>query len=79
MSICSITSISGPLLDNISQNPQGPAINQIAALVDANSAETSAILQLIQSAGQAPQTQVGSESSTQGGVQNTGSRLSVYA
>jgi hypothetical protein len=78
MSISSINSISGPLLDSISQNPQGPAINQIAALVDANSAETSAILRLIQSAGQAPQTQVGSQSSSQGG-QDSGSRLSVYA
>ena len=79
MSIGSISSITGPLLDNISHNPQGPAINQIAALVDANSAQTSAILQLIESAGQAPQTQVGSESSTQGGVQDSGNRLSVYA
>jgi hypothetical protein len=79
MSIGSISSVTGPLLDNISQNPQGPAINQIAALVDANSAETSVILQLIQSAGLAPQTQVGSESSTQSGVQDTGSRLNVHA
>ncbi len=72
MSIGSISSVTGPLLDNISQNPQGPAINQIAALLDANSTETSAILQLIQSAGQAPQTQVGSE-------QGSGNSLSVYA
>ena len=78
MSISSISSIADPLLDNISQNPQGPAINQIAALADANSTETSAILELIQSAGQAPQTQVGNESSTQDGVQDSGSRLSVY-
>jgi hypothetical protein len=77
MSISSINSVSGPLLDNISQNPQGPAINQIAALLDADSAETSAILQLIQSVGQSPQTQIGSQSSSQDG-QDSGSGLSAY-
>jgi len=72
MSIGSISSITGPLLDSISQNPQGPAINQIAALADANSTETSAILQLIQSVGQAAQTQVGSEP-------GSANSLNVYA
>lgn len=70
MSIGSVN--DGPLLDNISNDPQGPSINQIAALLDANSSETSAVLQLIQSVGQAPQTQVGYESSQGGG-------LNVYA
>jgi hypothetical protein len=79
MSLSSIDSMSGPLLDNISAAPQGPTINQIAAFLDANSAETSAVLQLIQSVGQAPQTQVGYESSSQGGAQDSGGRLSVYA
>jgi hypothetical protein len=79
MSLSSIDSMSGPLLDNISAAPQGPTVNQIAALLDANSAETSAVLQLIQSVGQAPQTQVGYESSGQGGTQDSGGRLSVYA
>jgi len=78
MSVGSVNSISGPLLDNISQNAQGPAINQIATLLEADSAETSAILQLIQSVGQSPQTQAGGQSSNQGG-QDSGSRLSVYA
>ena len=72
MSIGSLGSVTGPLLDNISQNPQGPAINQIAALVDANSTQTSAILQLIESAGQAPQTQVGNEP-------GSANSLNVYA
>lgn len=78
MSISSISGISGPVLDNISQNPQGPTINEIAAFLDANTAETAAVLQLIQSVGQAPQTQV-SDSSTQGSEERSGRSLSVYA
>jgi hypothetical protein len=51
MSIGSI-SANGPLLDNISSDTQGPSINQIAAVLDSNQAEASAVLQLIQSVGQ---------------------------
>ena len=76
MSISSIDNMSGPLLENISANPQGMSVNQIAALLDANTAETSAVLQLIQSVGQAPQTQVGHEP-TEGGQASGG--FSVYA
>jgi len=79
MSISNIDNMSGPLLENISANPQGMSINQIAALLDANTAETSAVLQLIQSVGQSPQTQVGDESTAQNGGYASGGGLSVYA
>jgi hypothetical protein len=72
MSIGSIDNATGPLLENISANPQGISINQIAALLDANTTETSAVLQLIQSVGQSPQTQVADGPAARGG-------LSVYA
>jgi hypothetical protein len=79
MSIGSIDNMTGPLLENISANPQGLSINQIAALLDANTAETSAVLQLVQSVGQAPQTQVADESTAQNSGSGSGGSFSVYA
>jgi hypothetical protein len=79
MSIGSIDNMTGPLLENISANPQGLSINQIAALLDANTAETSAVLQLVQSVGQAPQTQVADESTAQNSGRGSGGSFSVYA
>jgi hypothetical protein len=79
MSIGSIDNMTGPLLENISANPQGMSVNQIAALLDANTAETSVVLQLIQSVGQALQTQVADESTAQNGGHASGNSLNVYA
>jgi hypothetical protein len=79
MSTGSIDNMTEPLLENISANPQGLSINQIAAVLDANTAETSAILQLIQSVGQAPQTQVADESTAQNGVRVAPGPFDVYA
>ena len=75
----SVGSISDVLVANITSDPQGPTVNEMAALLDANNAQTSAALQLIQSVGQSEQSQVGPEPLLQNRGEGPGTGFSVYA
>ncbi|HEY6293205.1 MAG TPA: hypothetical protein VI455_16760 [Terriglobia bacterium] len=72
---------SGPSAELSSSNQQGLSANQIAALLDSNQTQTAAALQLIQSVGQAPETQVGQEPLAQRDPQaaQQGGQLDVHA
>jgi len=80
MSIAGID--SGPVLAQLSNsNQDGMSVNQIAALLDSNQTQADAALQLIQSVGQSPETQVGQEPMGQRDPQaaQQSGRLDVYA
>jgi len=80
MSIAGID--SGAILAQLSNsNQDGLSVNQIAALLDSNQTQADAALQLIQSIGQSPQTQVGQEPLAQRDPQaaQQSVRLDVYA
>jgi len=79
MSISSISGTNEGWAANSGNDPHGPTVSEMAAPLDANSAQTSAVLQLIQSAGQSEQSQVGPEPLVQSGGEGPGGSLSVYA